>query len=157
MTAQAAADTPWWQNTTTQDAWTGNDGSNFDVQVTDDTESHLSRLPEPPPWSVARSTLPNGMNLVRLQTALVRSTRLLRVEEREFITSMMIRGPIKVIASPRHTHRELRSWTRFKKTKLWSLLDMTQFTRHCMRVRVVPVVRQCLPCLCINYSRNRPF
>ena len=55
MTAQAAADTPWWQNTRTQDAWTGKDGSNFDVQVTDDTASHLSGLPEPPPWSVSTS------------------------------------------------------------------------------------------------------
>ena len=53
MTAPATADTPWWQNSRTQDAWTGNDGSNFDVQVTDDTASHLSGLPDPPPWSVS--------------------------------------------------------------------------------------------------------
>ena len=52
MPAPAAADTPWWQNSRSQGAWTGNDGSNFDVQVTDDTASHLSGLPEPPPWSV---------------------------------------------------------------------------------------------------------
>ena len=53
MPTQAAADIPWWQNTRSQDAWTGNDGSNFDVQLADDTASHLSGLPGPTPWSVS--------------------------------------------------------------------------------------------------------
>ena len=52
MAAPASVDTPWWQNSGTQSAWTDNDGSNFDVQVGDDAASHLSGLPEPPPWSV---------------------------------------------------------------------------------------------------------
>ena len=51
--ASASAETPWWQSSGTEHAWTDHDGSNFDVQVGDATASHLSGLPEPPPWSVS--------------------------------------------------------------------------------------------------------
>ena len=52
-TAQATANIPWWQNTRTHDAWTADEGSNFDVQVADDTTSQLSGLPGPTPWSIS--------------------------------------------------------------------------------------------------------
>ena len=52
MPVSASHETPWWQSSGTQNAWTDNDGSNFDVQVSDATASHLSGLPAPPPWSV---------------------------------------------------------------------------------------------------------
>ena len=105
-----------------------------------------------------RSTRHIGKSRAQLQTALVRPTRLLRVEEREPTTSMKIRGPTKAIAPPLPTLREILSKTRcLKRMKSWSLLGMTQFTRHCMWDRVALVVRQCLPCLCINSGRRRPY
>ena len=105
-----------------------------------------------------RSTRHIGKSRAQLQTALVRPTRLLRVEESEPITSMKIRGPTKVITLPLHTLREVHSKTRgLKKMKTWSLLDMTQVIRHCMWDRAALVLRQCLPCLCTNFDRSRPF
>ena len=50
---QATPATPWWQDTWNQDSWTANSGSNFDVNVTDDTASHLSGLPSPAPWNIS--------------------------------------------------------------------------------------------------------
>ena len=56
-TAQASADTPWWQDTWNQDN-TGpvHGGSNFDVHVAEDSTPHLPGLPRPAPWNVATAT-----------------------------------------------------------------------------------------------------
>ena len=54
FTAQASTATPWWHDTWNQDTtWTANGGSNFDVNVAEDSAPHLPGLPRPAPWNVS--------------------------------------------------------------------------------------------------------